>query len=423
MGAIVALGAVLRLVYKATSNQDLLTGLSGDGWFYQAAAQRLAEGMGFVSVLGETRPFAGFPPMWTSVLGLGAWLGADSIWSMRLIAIGVGLVTILLVGMAARQLGGSRAGLVAAGIAALYPGLWYYEWSLLSETLVHLGIALFLVLCYRFWAHPTALRAALVGGSVGLLALTRAEGLLLAPLVVVPLLLLARTAPVERRLGWLVLAGAVTLAMLTPWFAYNLGRFEEPVLLSNGLGTAMYVSNCDATYSGELLGYYANPGCPEEHRGRPGHVVSGDQSEQDRAKRRVAIDYATDHPQRLPVVVAARVGRSIGVYRPVQTMDFQVDWSLVPRWVGTWWMVGYGVVAAAAIPGLVRVRRSGLPVFPLVAFLVIVVAGSALTFGSIRYRAALEVPLVVLAGVGIDGLLRSRAERWPRRSGASPPLV
>ncbi len=422
LAVVVAAGAALRLVVKATSNQDPVAGLRGDGWFYQAAARQLADGMGFVSVFGEPRPFAGFPPVWTSVLGSSAWLGLDSLSSMRFVAIGIGLLTIVLVGAAARQLAGARAGLLAAALAASYPGLWYYEWSLLSETALHFGIALFLVLTYRFWLRPTLFGAVLLGASVGLLALTRAEEILLAGLVVVPLILLTRSATLGRRVLWLVAAGTVTSVILAPWLLYNLGRFEEPVLLSNGLGNAMMVSNCDSTYSGDLLGYYATPNCKEELSQRPGFSIQGDQSQQDRDKRRIAMDYAGDHLGRLPVVVGARIGRSLGIYRPVQTMNLQVDWSLVPRWVGSWWLVAYVVIVLAAIPGLVRLRRSQVPVFPFVAFLVIVVAGSALTFGSIRYRAALEVPLLVLAGVGIDALL-SRPWRATTPEGRRPAVL
>jgi 4-amino-4-deoxy-L-arabinose transferase-like glycosyltransferase len=410
--AIVIAGAAVRLIYKTTSNQNPLGGLKGDGFYYFAAANNLADGMGYVTAFGSEppTPSAGFPPLWTGVLGVAAWLGLDSLWSMRMVAILVGLGTVVLIAMAARQLVGPRAGLVAGGLAALYPGLWHYEWALLSETLLHFWIALFLVLAYRFWSRPSTGGAILLGANLALLGLTRAEEVLLGVLVVVPMILLARQVAVRVRVQWLFLAGAAALVLFAPWFVYNIGRFEKPVLISNGLGNAMLVSNCDLVYSGDLLGYYAAPGCKDEARFRPGFSVQGDQSEEDLDKRRVAMDYMTDHAGRLPVVVLARAGRSLGLYRPIQTMNLQTDWSLAPRWVGTGWLLGYAVLWVCAVPGLLRLRRKAIPIYPFVAFLVVVIAGSALTFGSIRYRAALEVPLVVLAGIGIDAL----ANRWRR---------
>ena len=41
-----------------------------------------------------------------------------------------------------------------------------------------------------------------------------------------------------------------------PWVVYNLGRFEEPVVLSHGDGNVLSGSNCDATYHGTLLGFH-----------------------------------------------------------------------------------------------------------------------------------------------------------------------
>ena len=71
--------------------------------------------------------------------------------------------------------------------------------------------------------------------SVGITALTRAESLLLVPLLLVPLALWLRGPAMRRRLQLLAIAVGATLLTIAPWVGYNLARFERPVFLSSNL--------------------------------------------------------------------------------------------------------------------------------------------------------------------------------------------
>jgi hypothetical protein len=128
--------------------------------------------------------------------------------------------------------------------------------------------------------------------------------------------------------------------------------------------------------------------------------------------RRVALDYTRDHITELPVVVAARVGRTFSVYRPFQEVRLFSEWSGTAQWVGHAWTVMYWLLIAPAVAGVVLLRRRGVMVYPLLVQFVIVVFSAASTFGLIRYRAGAEVPLLILAAVSIDG-----AWRWWRARG------
>jgi hypothetical protein len=61
--------------------------------------------------------------------------------------------------------------------------------------------------------------------------------------------------------------------------------------------------------------------------------------------------------------------------------------------------------------GAVILRRRRVPVYPLLTYMGIVVLSSMLTIGDLRYRAAAEVPLVLLAAVGLVAV-------WPSREGS-----
>ena len=43
--------------------------------------------------------------------------------------------------------------------------------------------------------------------------------------------------------------------MLAPWTIFNLGRFQRPVLLSNGFGAAVAEADCQPAYYGPDIGY------------------------------------------------------------------------------------------------------------------------------------------------------------------------
>ena len=138
-------------------------------------------------------------------------------------------------------------------------------------------------------------------------------------------------------------AGGVLL--LGPWVGYNLSRFDRPVYLATGLGASMGGGACHAAFYGPKTGYWdAGPACSVVQtqlaipKGIDLSTPSGlaafkkyagvalrnepDESVRDQAARDQAINYIRAHEKRFPVVVAARVGRLWGLFRPVQTANF-----------------------------------------------------------------------------------------------------
>jgi len=369
--------------------------LGGDGLSYFQQARAVAAGKGFLNPFNG-RNDAIHPPAWTLILTGLALLGGRALLDMQLLAAVIGAAAVPLVGLVGRKVAGARTGLLAAAIAALYPGLWRYERALLSESLLLPLIALTLLLAYRFRERPGLARAAGLGVMCGLLASTRAEQILIAPFVVVPLIWWAREPAsgeridVRDRIRWLAAAGAVTVVLLTPWFAYNLGRFDSPVLLSNGFSGATGVSNCNETYYGPKTGYY-DMGCLVRER---------------RDHQKVA--FIGDHLGRLPVVLAAREGRAFGVWAPFQQVDLDKSWERSARWVHLGALYGYWILVLPAVAGATILRRRRVPIYPMMGFVLTVVIAVAITFGEPRYRVPAEIPIVVCAAVAIDALLR----RW-----------
>jgi 4-amino-4-deoxy-L-arabinose transferase-like glycosyltransferase len=250
----------------------------------------------------------------------------------------------------------------------------------------------------------------------GLLALTRAELVLLVVVLPVPLIVVgARDVSRRDRAVWTALSVVVAGAVIAPWTAYNTARFDEPVLLTHTLGYNLSISNCDHTYAGGRIGFF-DERCLEQ-REAEGPDPGGDSSTLDSQRRRDGVEYVTDHLSRVPVVVLARVGRAFGVFRPGQqvTLEPRPGTSLAVNRLafGAYWLL-----VPCAVLGAVVLRRRGALVFPLLAFVGVAAVAVAITYGYSRYRAPAEVSLVLLAAVGLDAMLT----RWERRRAASAPV-
>jgi 4-amino-4-deoxy-L-arabinose transferase-like glycosyltransferase len=386
-----------------------------DAVFYELEARKLADGRGFVDPFpgrysGE--PEAGHPPLTVLVLAPAAELPGDSQLWMRLTMAALGTATVLLTGLLGRALAGERTGLLAAAVAAVYPNLWMNDGLLMPETLAALTTVGAVLLAYRLLRRPTAGTALGLGAACGLAALSRAELLLLVPLLALPAAWAACRRDPHAQLRLLGGVVGATVLVVGPWIGFNLARFEKPTFLSTGDGGALVGANCPRTYDGSSIGFWTIY-CVPLHR------PPGDLSVASDRYRTKAVDYARAHAGRLPVVVLARVGRLLGVYAPRQLVNYTVSEGR-PKWASYLGLVTFLLFLPLAVLGARRLRRRGQPIWPLLAPAVLVLVAAALVYGTPRFRAPAEPSVVVLAAVGAAALL---ARRWPAWSpeGVGPP--
>ena len=316
LAGIAAVGLGVRVAAVMAWYRHLPLGPT-DNYFYWAQAKAVARGAGYINPFeaGEVAS-AAHPPLYSTYLAVFARVGLDSPLQFRLASCLLGLATIVVIGITARRIAGDRAGLVAAGVAAVFPPLWIADGTLVSESMYALIIALVLLAGHTMTTRQDLRSAAVLGVAVGLATLTRSEGLALVVLLVWPLAALARSLPWRRRLGLATVATAAAVVTISPWVVRNMVQFEQPVYLSDSTGYVMALGNCDETYSGRYLGYWFFE-CA--YVGEP-----GDASVDDGPAREQAVDYMRAHKSRVPVVMAARVGRLWHVYRVTQGIDFDV---------------------------------------------------------------------------------------------------
>ena len=304
----------------------------------------------------------------------------------------VGAATIVVIGLLARRIAGDRAGLIAAALAALYPAFISSDTAVMAETPFGLFVALALLAAYAYRDHPTARGAALLGAAIGLSALARGEGLLLLPLLALPLCLTSGRD--WRALGVATLAAAVVIA---PWTVRNLATFERPVPLSTNEGTLLAGANCDETYGGRDIGSWSID-CVKGGG-------EGDESVASARYRREGIDYALDHPGRWPAVAGARLLRTLGLMQPVRQADNAEGRGRTIEIVAapvSW------LLAVLAAWGAIALRRRGVVIWPLAAGVGLAVAATLLGYGVPRFRQPADIAVVVLAAAAIDTLLARR---------------
>lgn len=395
--AVTILAAIPQLAFVAARWQEPMY----DALKYSSDAGLLAEGRGFIGSEAlyfdaTVRQSAIHPPltsMWLAIPGLAGYstLGYHQLW---MVLPGMGVV--LVAGLIGRRVGGEVAGLVAAVLAGLHPGVWSFPATVMAETPSQFAWALCLLASYRYLGRPTRLGIGMVSGACALAVLSRSEFLIAAAVLIVGLIVGNRMASNRDRLVHLAVAGVWAGVLVGPWVGFNLLRFEKPVTIASGLDLAA-VSSCDSQ------GYWflwCRPLLPERHEsGRP-----LDESEESAMYRQVVIDRMSEDWGDYPAMVVARLQRSLTVTTDPARMAARegrnegrgedlVLWGITYYWL---------TVPIAAV-GAQRLRKAGVEVWPLVApCLVSIVVPALVVHGTTRYRIGLDLGLVVLAAAAFD---------------------
>jgi 4-amino-4-deoxy-L-arabinose transferase-like glycosyltransferase len=425
LGAIAALALAVRIGFVLVVDPKLPD--PGDATAYHLLANNLADGHGYIRpfdfrLLELERPTAEYPPLFPALLAVPSFLGAKSVDAQRLFLCFVGTGTVVLVGLLGRRVRGPLVGLVAAAIAAVYPMLFLDEAVLMAESLFVLLVTAALLLAYRAADVPSPGRFVALGLILGLSALTRAEGLLLCLILVVPLAVSLRTLPRKRRALLAAVGIGMSVLVVVPWTVRNAARLHAFVPISNNIGTAVDGANCDLTYSGTQLGLWRETFSQlgESARNRPQaracfegfDIRQRDFDEADVANshRSSGTSYARRHLSRLPLVAAVRELRTWGLYAPRQQIEFESLEGRPRRWqtVGT---VMYWVLLPLAVLGAVILVQRRIRVWPLLSTGVLVVLTTALTYGQQRFRTAAEPAIVVLAAVTAVAIASYRRAR------------
>ena len=239
LAVIVVLGLALR-VDSALEPLDVRPGT--DSAVYASVAEQLYEQQRF-ALPGASSPYDWSPGAPLFYAGIYYATGGVHPGAVRLVVALLGAFTIVLVFLLGRRLAGPIAGLVGAGLFAIYPVTIFFTGKLMSEPLATLTLT-GAVLSF-FWAGDRGRHWAawaVPGVLLGLTAFARPEYLAFFA-VFAPLALIRGW----RDGGWkrgLVAGGVLALAFalpIVPWTVHvsnNVGRF---VPISTGGGKALFI--------------------------------------------------------------------------------------------------------------------------------------------------------------------------------------
>jgi 4-amino-4-deoxy-L-arabinose transferase-like glycosyltransferase len=413
LAAVAVAAMVGRVVYAIV--YDAGHELGGDAIYYHWQGRALADGLGYIEPFewrasGARIASAYHPPLYSTFLGLVSLTGATSVLAHRIASAALGAVTVLAVGLLGGRMGGRRVGRIAAVLAALYPPLWIADTQLLSEGLYAALLVAAAVLAVDVAGRARTSTALALGAVVAAAALTRSEAILLALLLVLPAAWCGSRVTGSRRWRPLGAASVGLLLVVAPWTFHNATRFERLVPISTGLGNLLVVSNCDDVYRGSLVGYWSFTCAVRAAVALDEAGIDGDESERDHALRSRALDYVGDHAGDVPRVVAARVGRTFGLFRPAQQHELErigEDRGDLPTAFGAAaWYVLASLAVAAAFAAARRGERRAL-VVPA-AYTTLVLITVAIGYGTVRFRVPVDVVVPALAACAIDGVWR----RW-----------
>jgi 4-amino-4-deoxy-L-arabinose transferase-like glycosyltransferase len=232
----------------------------GDGLQYHLAGIALANGWGFansilLSFAGGVRPSAQHPPMYSLMLAAvtrgGRALGLGSFDSTRVHQVASAVFSssgVVAIGFLGRRVAGVRVGLIAASLAAVYPALWIRDAQVMSESLVVLITALFLLAVVAYIEAPSAVGAAGIGVAAGVAMLTRSEATFLLLAVAGAIVVIPHAVRRGLRVRHMLLALVTASVVVAPWVVRNLTTFDRPVFLSENIDSVIGGANCNATY-------------------------------------------------------------------------------------------------------------------------------------------------------------------------------
>jgi len=398
----------VRLLFALATSQPTLARAS-DEFYYRGQAELLIHGHWWVAPGSVVNgypgvPAASHPPLFSGVLALADLVGLHGMDAQRAFLCVISVTAVVFCGRIGARLAGSNGEVAAAWAAALLPGMWIYDGTVLSETVTVPLVAATVLVLYRLRERPTAQRAAVLGLTVALCALTRPE-LIVLVVIFAPLWLVR--GPWKTRMGLTAVFIATVVVLVGPWVGRNLHDFTDTEFISANFGSVVVGANCATTYSGPLLGTW-DPRCVNDHV-----PPAGDASVLDHYFLSTGEQYARQHASRVPVVVVARIGRTIGVWpapAAAAAWDARAGGTW-PRWAGWLYWATWLLSIPFVVTAVVALRRSRIVAWPLYALIGLFVVVSAVMYDDPRFASSCQAALAVLVGIGCTRIASTVTDR------------
>lgn len=412
--AIVALGAVARIVWVVVA-AERPEGLRDPG-LYLILGEMVADGNGYAYPGEEGGVTAYYPPGYPLTLGAVGWLARLLPVELSLFGLAVALnvvvsvATIAIVFELGRRLVSVPVGLVAAGIMALWPNVFFHTGVVLTETvfLFLLVLMLLVVLATPEVARaPGRWRMLATGVLLGMVGMVRPTSFVVAPVLLI-LWWPSGVSTVVRRAAFV---GGAVLLVVAPWTVRNAVRMDSFVLISTNMGDNL----CMGHHPG-ATGVYS---FADEHFCFAG-LQSGERPEFEIERQSETLDRAFTHMREDPAQIVGLMPAKLrytldsdadGLRAATDYGDrriFASDGMDLLRWSANAYYAAVGVLGiAGAVLLLLRGDAARRRLF-FVAVGLVQLVPALLTFGDPRFKMPLYPTLAVCAAVAVVALVRRR---------------
>ena len=364
----------------------------GDSHTYWVLAQRIVRGEPYYYGSPETTSVFRTPGYPLVLAGLFSLVGDDPpvLWARVLSAV-LGTLAVGGVYWLARQLFGARAALVAAAIAAVYPGAVSLGAMVLSEAPFCPLMLLQLVLWISSFRATNPTRslslAGVAGIAAGLATLARPSWLLFTPFAA-GVAILIRQDRKQHLLPAAVMMLTLCLTML-PWWIRNYQVTGHFVATTLQTGASLYDGLNPSADGSSNMSFVGEFHTAEHAEHAAATLKENFEYRLDRRLRREAVAWIKAHPQSAIELAGIKLVRMWNVW-PNES-EFR-SWPLRLLIALT-----YAPLLAAALLGIWKFSRRGWPYVLLWLPAVYLSLIHMVFVGSLRYREPVMLPLIVLA--------------------------
>ena len=388
--------------------------LNSDPDGYRAIAERVAqEGTFGRTIQGETQPTAFRPPLYPLAL---ATIGSTNL-SVAVFHLLLGLATVALTYLIARDIFETKFALVAAALVTIDPILLQQSALVMTETLATFlaTASLFLLNQWSNEKGPNRRQSALLGLILGLSVLCRPTFLLFALGVVLVLAWKRRTGKNDESAHsgkpLLVVALGVVLVCL-PWMIRNQLQFGRPMITTTHGGYTVWLGNNPGFYEYLRSGRWTKEVWDSKLLDEQSLAIlkkhNFDELASDREHYQRAWTDISVEPGMFVFSCFVRAQRLWGCF-PYQLHQYgSTARRAMLTLVGVW----YVALLLVAFVGVVRIRRGWLTAPWLWGLLLCLVmtAVHSVYWSNLRMRAPLMPFVALLAVAGVVGLGRGGNE-------------
>ena len=350
-------------------------------------------------------PTVGRAPAWPTVIALIYYVfGSQNLYARYFLCV-LGAGTCVLLYLLASALFTQRIGLLAGMLAALYPGLYIYDGWLYSESLYTFLLFASIYVLFQLQRTAQARWAVLCGALLGLLSLTRPNGIAVIALALIWLLIIGKL----YHWSWRTIARSIVLilmissAFIAPWTIrnYSVAHAFVPVAVGDGTVLAGAYNNRILPKS-DVQGQWVsalrtNPDIARSYGNCSDAVCD---TRRDAALKQRAVQWAEHHVTTLPYLLGLHF---IKLWTPI-TPEADLPMNQFPHRTSSQFLVT--LLETISIPifllaafGLWATRHKWRDLLFIYFILAVTIAQALYFYGSSRFRAPIE-PLVLLFVAG-----------------------